>query len=132
LIHRELQRAGKVQNEEHRFGVLAPRQDMTGAERQWAAWYEINDVLRYSRGSEAMGIKNGDYARGIAKDERQNLLTVKLADGDGHTYDPKRLRGVAIYREVEQNFSVGDRVQCFERLPLDFRYFCCSRQIHKW
>lgn len=33
------------------------------------------------------------------------------ANGAEHTYDPRRLHGVTTYREVEQNFSVGDRVQ---------------------
>ena len=32
--------------------VLVPRQDMTGAERAWASRYQIDDVVRYSRGSK--------------------------------------------------------------------------------
>jgi ATP-dependent exoDNAse (exonuclease V) alpha subunit len=111
LIHGELQRAGKVQAEEHRFSVLTPRQDMTGAERRWAARYEIDDVLRYSRGSETIGLKTGEYAKVIAVDEKQNTLTVRGMDDKERTYDPRRLQGVMVYREVEQSFSVGDRVQ---------------------
>jgi len=38
-------------------------------------------------------------------------LTVHSENGAEHTYDPRRLQGVTIYREVEQKFSVGDRVQ---------------------
>ena len=111
LIHDELQRNGKVQAEEQTLNVLTPRQDMTGAERTWAARYELNDVLRYSRGSEAIGIKAGEYAKVIEKNEPVNLLTVEKADGRQQTYDPRRLQGVTVYREAEQNFSVGDRVQ---------------------
>jgi len=111
LIHAELQRAGRVQTEEQTFKVLTPRQDMTGAERTWAARYELNDVLRYSRGSEPIGIKAGEYAKVIEKNEPANLLTIEKADGQQHTYDPRRLQGVTVYRETEQNFSVGDRVQ---------------------
>ncbi len=111
LIHAELQREGKVQMEEYRFSVLTPRQEMTGAERRWAARYEIDDVVRYSRGSETIGLKTGEYAKIIAVDERQNTLTVRGMDDKEHTYDPRRLQGVMIYREVEQSFSIGDRVQ---------------------
>lgn len=111
LIHAELQRTGKIQPEEQTLKVLTPRQDMTGAERTWAARYETNDVLRYSRGSEAVGIKAGEYARVIAKNEPANLLTVEKADGQQQTYDPRRLQGVSVYREAEQTFSVGDRIQ---------------------
>jgi len=31
--------------------------------------------------------------------------------GDQISYDPKRLSGVAVYREVERQFYVGDRIQ---------------------
>jgi ATP-dependent exoDNAse (exonuclease V) alpha subunit len=32
-------------------------------------------------------------------------------NGAEQTYDPKRLRGVSVYREMEQAFAVGDRIQ---------------------
>ena len=41
-----------------------PRQDLTGADRTWAARYEVGDVLRYSRASKETGIGKGDYALG--------------------------------------------------------------------
>ena len=34
--------------------MLIPRQELTGAERQWASRYEPDDVLRYARGSAEM------------------------------------------------------------------------------
>jgi ATP-dependent exoDNAse (exonuclease V) alpha subunit len=36
IIHRNLQAKGVVSAEEHRQAVLTPRQDLTGADRQWA------------------------------------------------------------------------------------------------
>src|SRR5262249_37951988 len=39
LIHHELQRAGKVSLEERTVPVLVNRQDLAGADRQWAAQY---------------------------------------------------------------------------------------------
>jgi len=36
--------------------VLVPRQDLTGADRIWAARYNPGDVLRYSRSSQETGI----------------------------------------------------------------------------
>jgi len=35
---------------------------MTGAERSWARHYEIDDVVRYTRGSKAIGIDAASYA----------------------------------------------------------------------
>ena len=40
-----------------------------------------------------------------------NLLPVEKASGELATYDPRRLTGVRVYREVEHEFSVGDRIQ---------------------
>ncbi len=39
LIHREMQQRGDVSQDEHKLRVLDSRQDMTGADRQWAAQY---------------------------------------------------------------------------------------------
>ncbi|WP_263377449.1 hypothetical protein [Granulicella paludicola] len=110
-IRAELQNAGVVAREEHRMQVLAPRQDLTGADRMWAARYEVGDVLRYSRASKETGIGKGEYARVSAVDAAGNRLTVELKDGSEQTYDPRRQQGVSVYREEERAFSVGDRVQ---------------------
>jgi ATP-dependent exoDNAse (exonuclease V) alpha subunit len=40
-----------------------------------------------------------------------NLLTVEKSSGEQATYDPRRLTGVSVYREIDREFSVGDRVQ---------------------
>jgi ATP-dependent exoDNAse (exonuclease V) alpha subunit len=110
-IRAELQDRGVVSNEEHRMQVLVPRQDLTGADRMWAARYEVGDVLRYSRASKETGIGKGEYARVSAVDATSNRLTVERKDGSEQTYDPRRQQGVSVYREEERTFSIGDRVQ---------------------
>ena len=110
-IRAELQDRGVVSKEEHRMQVLVPRQDLTGADRMWAARYEVGDVLRYSRASKETGIGKGEYARVSAVDAAINRLTVGRKDGSECTYDPRRQQGVSVYREEERAFSVGDRVQ---------------------
>jgi hypothetical protein len=52
-----------ISQEEHKLRVLDLRQEMTGADRQWAAQYEVGDVVRYTRGSKVLGIEPGEYAR---------------------------------------------------------------------
>ncbi len=111
MIHRELQERGAVAGEEHQIKVLIPRQDMTGADRAWAAQYETGDVVRYTKGSRAMGIEAGEYARVAGHDAERNQLTVERENGEQVSYDPRRLQGVTVYRESERTFSEGDRVQ---------------------
>ncbi len=111
VIHRELQTAGKVADEEHSLRVLVSRQEMTGADRQWAAQYDVGDIVRYSRGSEAVGIDAGEYVTVRGVDADQNRLTVEKSDGEQLTYDPRRLHGVSVYKEDSRDFSEGDRVQ---------------------
>jgi ATP-dependent exoDNAse (exonuclease V) alpha subunit len=110
-IHHELQSRGRVEEQEQQLTVLVPRQEMTGADRQWAAQYEVGDIVRYTRGSQALGVEGGEYVRVIIVDREQNLLTVERANGQQLTYDPQRLHGVGVYREAEREFSPGDRVQ---------------------
>lgn len=110
-IRAELQDIGFVSKEEHRVHVLVPRQDLTGADRMWAARYEVGDLLRYSRGSKETGIGKGEYARVSAVDAASNRLTVERKDGLERTYDPRRQQGVSVYRQEERAFSAGDRIQ---------------------
>jgi ATP-dependent exoDNAse (exonuclease V) alpha subunit len=90
---------------------LVPRHDMTGAERSWASHYEIDDVVRYTRSSKTIGTEAGSYALVAAINPGTNQLTVEKANGELATYDPRRLIGVSVYREIEREFSVGDRIQ---------------------
>jgi len=110
-VRQELKATGAVNMKEHSFRVLIPRQDMTGAERAWASRYLIEDVVRYSRGSKLAGIEAGTYGTVIGVNPTDNLLTIQKASGDQVSYDPKRLSGVSVYREIKREFSVGDRIQ---------------------
>jgi len=110
-IRQELKDRGVVGREDHKATVLVPRQDMTGADRAWAAQYREGDVIRYTRGSHQLGVKPGEYATVREIDARQNTLKVERSDGTTKEYDPRRLRGVAVYEKAERSFSEGDRVQ---------------------
>jgi conjugative relaxase-like TrwC/TraI family protein len=111
VIHRSMQREGQVSRDEHQTTVLAPRQDITGADRQCAQQYEEGDIVRYSRGSKALGVDRGDYARVERIDAKANQITVKTDDERRLSYDPRRLQGVTLYRETQRAFAAGDRVQ---------------------
>ena len=45
-IHRVMQQTGQVQVREHQRRVLVPRQNVTGADRQWASQYEMGNWSR--------------------------------------------------------------------------------------
>jgi conjugative relaxase-like TrwC/TraI family protein len=111
VIHREMQTRGQVDHSEHPLRVLIARQEVTGADRKWAEQYAPGDVVRYAKGSKTHGIQAGEYARVERTNERENLVTVKRKNGEEVNYDPRRLHGVAVYRETERAFSQGDRVQ---------------------
>jgi len=110
-IHRELQDTGQVDHREERLKILVARQEITGADRQWAEQYQPGDMVRYTKGSKAHGIKAGEYARVERIEGKGNLVSVKKHTGKQVAYDPRRLQGVTLYRESERSFSRGDRVQ---------------------
>jgi ATP-dependent exoDNAse (exonuclease V) alpha subunit len=111
VIHGAMQREGRVDLEDRHVSVLVPRQEITGTDRQWAERYEEGDVVRYSRGSKALGIEAGDYARVEQVDAKTNHVTVRTDDERTVSYDPRRLQGVTLYREPERALAAGDRVQ---------------------
>src|SRR6266404_4646056 len=76
VIHREMQTRGQVDANEQKYRVLIARQEITGADRQWAAQYEPEDVVRYARGSKTHGIEAGEYARV----ERVNELARQISN----------------------------------------------------
>jgi conjugative relaxase-like TrwC/TraI family protein len=109
-VRSELQALGTVATEDHTMRVLAPRSDMTGADRTWAARYIAGDVLYYPRGSQDIGIEKQSYTKVLAAQPQENMLTVQKDDGQIVTYNPARLYGVNVYRELEREFAVGDRL----------------------
>ena len=109
-VRSELQALGIVAAEDHSMRVLAPRSDMTGADRTWAARYTVGDVLYYPRGSRDIGIEKQSYTEVIATQPQENMLTVQKEDGATVTYDPARLYGVNVHRGLEREFALGDRL----------------------
>jgi len=87
----ELQDLGAVAAKDHAIRVLAPRSDMTEADRTWAARYAVIDALHYPRGSQDIGIEKQSYTKVIATQPKDNLLAVRKEDGTTVTYNPARL-----------------------------------------
>jgi ATP-dependent exoDNAse (exonuclease V) alpha subunit len=107
----ELRRNGALTEDDHVFRTLSHRSDMTGADRKWAARYSDGDVLQYTTGSKAEGIERSSFATVRSVDGRANTLTVELQNGSSVTYDPRRLMGFNVFREMEREFATGDRLQ---------------------
>jgi ATP-dependent exoDNAse (exonuclease V) alpha subunit len=106
-VREELKSKGTLAPEDHQFKVLIQRQEITGAERRWASGYEIGDVVRYTRGSKEAGIDSGTYATVVDANPAMNLVSVEQPSGNLVTYDPRRLTGVSVYREVAMNSLSG-------------------------
>jgi ATP-dependent exoDNAse (exonuclease V) alpha subunit len=52
-----------------------------------------------------------EYARVRHVDAKENRITIERENGTLQSYDPRRLSGVSVHREVEREFSKGDRIQ---------------------
>ncbi len=111
VIHQAMQASGKVAQAEQAVSVLVARQELTGADRQWASRYQVDDLVRYTKASTLIGVKAGEYARVLSVRPDTNQIQVRRDSGGTVTYDPKRVHGVTVYQETERNLSVGDRVQ---------------------
>ena len=110
-VRMELQTTGAVSRDNQLLPTLIPRSELTGADRQWAARYQVGDVLHYSKGSREHGLARGSYATVSEVDAAANRITVRRDDGASVTYDPKRLQGISSYQEISRDFAKGDRIQ---------------------
>jgi conjugative relaxase-like TrwC/TraI family protein len=110
-IRAELQANGTLSKDNHPMTVLTQRSELTSADRNWAALYQPADVLYYTRGSKELGIERSTYATVVSTDPKANQITVEREDGQQVTYDPKRLHGIAAYKEIARDFAEGDRLQ---------------------
>jgi hypothetical protein len=55
--------------------------------------------------------EDNSYATVVSANHKENQITVQKPDGQQATYDPKRLQGIAAYREISRDFAQGDRIQ---------------------
>jgi len=110
-IRMELRAAGLLGADIYRLPVLINRQEITGEDRKVASSYHVGDSVRYSRGSEALGLEAKAYATVIHVDSEHNQITVQRPNGSAVTYDPARVKGVTIYEPEMRAFAEGDRIQ---------------------
>lgn len=110
-IRAELQESGRLGADIYRLPVLINRQEVTGEDRKVATSYYVGDAVRYTRGSEALGLGAKTYATVVHVDSERNEITVKTATGANVTYDPARMKGAALYEPEIRAFAEGDRIQ---------------------
>jgi conjugative relaxase-like TrwC/TraI family protein len=110
-IRAELRESGRLGADIYRLPVLINRQEVTGEDRKLATSYHVGDSVRYTRGSEALGLEAKTYATVVHVDSECNEIAVKKANGANVTYDPARVKGVAIYEPEMRAFAIGDRIQ---------------------
>lgn len=108
-IRSDLQSRGLVSVEGVVIRTLRNR-NLTEAQRIVAGSYVPGNVVRYRRGSAKFGIPKSEEARVESVEALANRVTVRLADGTLRTYDPRRLRGVDVFDEIDREFGVGDRL----------------------
>jgi ATP-dependent exoDNAse (exonuclease V) alpha subunit len=81
VIHQARQTEGHVAAQDWHVRVLVARQEITGADRQWAARYQVGDVVRYTKGGHTYGLAAGEYARVVHVSEPDNHVTVRREHG---------------------------------------------------
>ena len=80
-VRSELQNKGLVSRDSHSLPILVPLNDLTGADRQWAARYAPGEIVHYTKGSRELGIDRGSSVQVVAVDRNANRLTVSKKDG---------------------------------------------------
>ena len=96
--------------DEHRVRILEARQEVTGADRQWAEQYERGDVVRYTTRQPRARLGAGEYARVAQIDARTIRSTVVNATASGSVRSATLAGRHALSRD-RARVRRGDRVQ---------------------
>jgi hypothetical protein len=91
--------------------VLDSRNEMTGADRQWAAQYGEGTWCAIPVGVRFWGSTLANTREWIEWTPAKTVSPSSARTEAQQTYDPRRLSGVSVYTEVQREFSQGDRVQ---------------------
>ena len=106
------QEAGQVGPDVYRNRSLVSR-DMTKVEVEFAAGYDVGNVILFSRENKTLGVRSGEYAQVVSVDRDKNKLRV-LSERDGRVfeYNPsKAAAGVTVFEAIERPLAQGDRIQ---------------------
>ena len=71
-IRSELRESSQLGNDVFRLPVLINRQEITGEDRKFASSYHVGDMVRYTRGSELLGLDAKSYATVLNTDAERN------------------------------------------------------------
>jgi hypothetical protein len=110
VIRQALKEHGLIDTREVGQAILVNR-DLTRSQRGHARNYDIDDIVRFTRGSKKIGIEKNAYAVIEHADSDAGRLSVVLNDGRRFDYSPRRLSGVEVFRSELRQFAAGDRIQ---------------------
>lgn len=85
------------------------RWDSTQAERRFAKYYEIGDIIQPEINYPRSGLKR--YEDYTIVDRQGNKLTLKDKAGGLHLINPSSHKKLSVYRLVKQEYAVGDNVK---------------------
>src|SRR3954451_15275430 len=110
-IRAELRDRVQLGRDLFKLPVLINRQEVTGEDRKVADSYHVGDSVRYTRGSDTLGLKAKSYATVIQVDPERNQITVQKTDGTSVTYDSprpgKKSRSVAAISGPSPNWMIA-------------------------
>lgn len=108
LTHEALKNENKL-GKSIRVKDLIP-QFISDARREDIKSYPIGSIVRFNENHKELSIKRGDYCRIDSHDQATQTLLIKNVKGKVHAVKPDFK--MELFKEVEREWSVGERLQC--------------------
>ncbi|CAM5223171.1 ATP-dependent RecD-like DNA helicase [Castellaniella defragrans] len=90
--------------------TLLTRRDTTQAERRYAKYYAVGDVIQPER-DYACGLLRGEMYRVIGAADDHQLRVCRLTTGEVIDFLPSKTQKLSVYEPVQAELSVGDWVR---------------------
>ena len=85
--------------------------DLTDVQGGYAHHFRPGNVLIPNATYKRLGLEKGQRYEVLAIDTRQNVLTLRAAEGTALVVDPARVRKKSVYEVEEMEVAVGDRLK---------------------
>ncbi len=96
--------------------VIYARRGLTRVEASHAGSYKVDDIVRFGRTYQSLGVEKGEYATVRGTDQEMDVVNLQTNDGRKIVWNPSKVagrsqNGVEVYRQEEREIKKGDLVR---------------------
>lgn len=111
ILRRHFQQQGKIDKDAFETKILVNK-GLSLAQMRRVQNYKLDDVVRFNRDHEKLGVEKGLYAKIIDIDKKKNILILvvkgKKIEWEAHRFLSRTRGAIEVFEEEKRNLAKGD------------------------